>query len=409
VHSLQILPGTGRGTADEVGGGGAQATNHDLAVGKQPRVPPHHPSDGPPPRAGEELRIALVAATVDEARRVMVEGASGILACARPGEIVEWSRSRGEVVFAGGARATLFSGANPEALRGPQHHFAWCDELAKWRHAEAAWDMLQLGLRCGERPRTLVTTTPRGGCAALKRILADVGKGTVQTGGASGANPHLPEAFLHAVESAYGGTRMGREEIDGVFLPDVAGSLWPAGLIERCRGERPAEDALVRVVVGVDPPASAEGTCGIVVCGLDADGMGHVLADHSAGGLSPEGWARKVAAAAEAHGADRVIAETNQGGEMVKSVLRAAGITLPVTMASASRSKAARAEPVAGLFESGKARLAGRFAELEAELGGMVPEGYDGPDRSPDRADAMVWALWALLIAPKAEARVRSV
>jgi phage terminase large subunit-like protein len=337
----------------------------------------------------------------------MVEGPSGLLACARAGEIVEWSRSRGEVVFAGGARATLFSGANPEALRGPQHHFAWCDELAKWRHPQAAWDMLQLGLRCGTRPRALVTTTPRGGCGALKRILED--EGTVLTGGRTGDNPHLPAAFLRAVESAYGGTRMGREEIDGVFLADVAGSLWPAELIERCRGAAPAEEALRRVVVGVDPPASAEGTCGIVVCGLDADGVGHVLADHSAGGLSPEGWARKVAGAAEAHGADRVVAEQNQGGDMVKSVLRAAGIVLPVTMVSASRSKAARAEPVAGLFECGKARLAGRFPELEDQLGGMVPgKDHAGPGRSPDRADAMVWALWALLIAPRAEARVRS-
>jgi len=356
---------------------------------------------------GEPPRIALVAATVDEARRVMVEGPSGLLACARPGEIEDWSRSRGEVVFASGARATLFSGANPEALRGPQHHFAWCDELAKWRHPQAAWDMLQLGLRCGERPRALVTTTPRGGCAALARILE--APDTVQTGGRSGANPHLPDAFLRAVESAYGGTRMGREEIDGVFLADVAGSLWPAELIERCRGAAPAEEALRRVVVGVDPPASAEGTCGIVVCGLDAAGVGHVLADHSAGGLSPEGWARKVAAVAEAHGADRVIAETNQGGEMVKSVLRAAGIVLPVTMASASQSKSARAEPVAGLFECGKARLAGHFAELEAELGGMVPgKDYARPGKSPDRADAMVWALWALLLAPRTKPRARA-
>lgn len=360
------------------------------------------------------VRIALVAATVDEARRVMVEGASGLLACARADEVVEWSRSRGELVLAGGARATLFSGANPEGLRGPQHHFAWCDELAKWRHPQAAWDMLQLGLRCGARPRALVTTTPRGGCAALRRILAAAD--TVTTRGTSRDNPHLPAAFLEAVERAYGGTRLGREELDGELLDDVHGALWPAALIERCRGAAPAAGALRRVVVGVDPPASAAGTCGIVVCGLDADGVGHVLADHSAGGLSPEGWARKVAAAAEVHGADRVVAESNQGGEMVRAVLRAcfdklgmSGGALPVTLVSASRGKAARAEPVAGLFESGRARLAGRFPELEAELGGLVPEGYQGPGGSPDRADAMVWALWALLLAPKAEPRVRVV
>jgi phage terminase large subunit-like protein len=231
----------------------------------------------------------------------------------------------------------------------------------------------------------------------------------VVTGGRTGDNPHLPEAFLAAVTEAYGGTRMGREEIDGVFLADVAGSLWPEALVERCRGEAPAADLLVRVVVGVDPPTSAEGTCGIVACGLDRDGVGWVLADHSAGGLSPEGWARKVAAAAAVHAADRVVAEGNQGGEMVRAVLRAAGIALPVTMASASLGKRARAEPVAGLFESGKARFAGRFGELEAELAGLVPVGYRGPGRSPDRADAMVWALWALLLAPRAEPRVHAV
>jgi phage terminase large subunit-like protein len=352
------------------------------------------------------VRIALVAATVGEARRVMVEGASGILACARPGEIEDWSRSLGEIVFASGARATLYSGANPEALRGPQHHFAWCDELAKWRHPGETWDMLQLGLRCGERPRALVTTTPRGGCAALKRILA--AEGAELTKGKSRENPYLPEAFLRAVEAAYGGTRMGREELDGELLDDVHGSLWPVALLERSRGALPADAALRRVVVGVDPPASAGGTCGIVACGLDDEGVGWVLADHSAGGLSPEGWARKVKMAAEVHGADRLVVETNQGGEMVKSVLRAAGIVLPVTSATAVKGKAARAEPVAGLFESGKARLGGRFPELEAQLGAMVPEGYaGGPGGSPDRADAMVWALWALLLAPKAEPRVR--
>jgi phage terminase large subunit-like protein len=345
-----------------------------------------------------------VAATVDEARAVMVEGASGLIACARPEEIVDWSPARRELVFASGARATLFSGANPEALRGPQHHFAWCDELAKWRHPERTWDMLQLGLRCGQRPCALVTTTPRGGCAALPRILA--ASDTRLTGGPTGDNPHLPETFIAAIDDAYGGTRLARQEIDGVLLEDVPGSLWPAALIERSRGAAPAKDALRRVVVGVDPPASAAGTCGIVVCGLDAEGVGHVLADRSAGGLSPEGWARAVAAAAEAHGADRVVAEKNQGGDMVGAVLRGAGVALPISLVSATRGKAARAEPVAGLFEGGKARFAGRFPELEEELGRLVAGGGGTPGASPDRADAMVWALWALLVKRRAEPRV---
>lgn len=350
-------------------------------------------------RAHPGARIALVAATIREAREVMVEGPSGVLSLPlhrtqRP----RWESSRGRLVFPGGSEAQVYSGANPEGLRGPQHHFAWCDELAKWRHPDAAWDMLQLGLRCGDLPRALVTTTPRGGCGALLRILA--AEGTELTGGASGDNPHLPAAFLEAVEGLYGGTRMGREEIDGVMLEDVAGSLWPAALVERSRGAVPEEGELRRVVVGVDPPASAEGVCGIVVCGLDADGVGHVLADWSLGGLSPEGWARRVSEAAEAHGADRVVAEKNQGGEMVRAVLRSAGLSLPLRLVSATRGKAARAEPVAGLFEAGRAKFAGRFAELETELGRLVPG--ERPALSPDRADAMVWALWALLVEKRA-------
>ncbi|MES2442493.1 MAG: terminase family protein [Pseudomonadota bacterium] len=359
--------------------------------------------------AGAPVHIALVAATVAEARRVMVEGPSGLLAVGRQaGAAVRFEPSLGRVSFAGGSVATLFSGANPEALRGPQHGFAWCDELAKWRHPVASWDMLQLGLRVGARPRALVTTTPRAGSAALAAILAG-GKVAV-TGGATGLNPHLPDAYLDAVTAAYGGTALGRQEVEGVFDTAVAGSLWPADLIEACRGERPAAERLRRVVIGVDPPASAGGTCGIVACGVDGDGVAHVLGDHSAGGLSPEGWAAKVAGAAAAHGADRVIAEKNQGGDMVMSVLKAAGRTLPVRLVTASRGKMARAEPVAALFESGQARLAGSFAELEAELAGMVPgSGYAGPGISPDRADAMVWALWALMLEGKAEPRVREI
>jgi len=199
------------------------------------------------------------------------------------------------------------------------------------------------------------------------------------------------------VTSAYGGSALGRQEIDGVLAAETEGSLWPAALVEKCRGDVPA--GLVRVVIGVDPPASAAGVCGIVACGLDDAGVAHVLADHSAGGLSPEGWAAKVAGAALAHGADRVIAEKNQGGDMVLSVLKGAGRALPVRLVSASHGKAARAEPVAALFEAGVAKFAGRFDALEAELAGLVPGGrYEGPGASPDRADAMVWALWALMI-----------
>ncbi|MGZ8286549.1 MAG: phage terminase large subunit family protein [Allosphingosinicella sp.] len=194
-----------------------------------------------------------------------------------------------------------------------------------------------------------------------------------------------------------------------VLLEDVEGSLWPRALIEKSRliGTLPRE-AFGRIVIGVDPPASAEGdACGIVVCGL-ANGVGHVLADLSVAGLSPEGWALKAAGAAEAFGASRVVAEKNDGGEMVATVLRGANVGLPVTLVHASDGKSARAEPVAVLFESGKAKFAGRFPELEDELAGLTyGGGYQGPGRSPDRADAMVWAMTELLVKRHAEPRIR--
>ena len=193
-----------------------------------------------------------------------------------------------------------------------------------------------------------------------------------------------------------------------MLFEDVQGALWSRDILEASRSGGSAGE-MKRVVVGVDPPASAEGdACGIVVCGLGADGVGYVLADHSVAGLSPEGWARKVAAAAEAWGAHRVVAEKNQGGDMVESVLRAAGLGLPVRLAAATRGKAARAEPVAVHFEAGRAKLAGHFPELEDQLCGLTYGGYQGPGGSPDRADAMVWAMTELMLKPQqAEPKVR--
>jgi phage terminase large subunit-like protein len=353
--------------------------------------------------------IALVAATSDEARRVMVEGRrSGLLAVARAQEREKmlWEPSRNRLVFASGAEAFLYSGAHGEGLRGAEHHIAWCDELAKWKQAQVAWDNLQLGLRLGEQPRTLVTTTPRA-LAALRRVLAE--PGVVKTGGASWDNPHSARAFVDAMRRLHGGTRLGRQELEGELLEDVEGALWTWDLVERCRVATLAEESRPRrTVIGVDPPASVEGACGIVACSLGGDGIAYVVGDHSAAGLSPEGWALKVVAAAEAHRADRVVAEVNQGGAMVESVLRAAQASLPVTRVSAKAGKSARAEPVAALFESGRARLAGRFPELEAQLCGLTMGGkYEGPGRSPDRADAMVWAMTELMLGPKrAEPRI---
>ena len=263
-----------------------------------------------------------------------------------------------------------------------------------------------LGLRRGAMPRALVTTTPRP-VPLLRRIRAL--ERVTETHGTSFDNRHLAEDFLAAMEGAYGGTRLGRQELDGELIEDVEGALWLREMIEESRrGTVTSDCPLRRVVVGVDPPASAAGTCGISVCGIGGDGILYVLADASESGLSPNGWAQAVARAAEAWGADRVVAEANQGGDMVRAVLKAVAPALPLKLVTASRGKVARAEPVAALFENGEAKFAGRFPALEDELAGMVAGGsYEGPGRSPDRADAMVWAMTFLMPPGKVEPRVR--
>ncbi|MFC7499863.1 DNA-packaging protein [Enterovirga sp. GCM10030262] len=359
------------------------------------------------------VRIALVGATVDEVRKVMIEGESGLLAVARGRRAPTWEPSLQRLRWPGGSEAHIYSGENPDGLRGPQHHFAWCDELAKWARPDAAWDNLQMGLRLGMRPRALVTTTPRP-IAILKRIGAE--PRTVTTRGRMEDNVTLPDDFVAAMAETYGGTRLGRQELDGELIEDVEGALWSRALIERSRTDplldplpQAGEGTLTRIVIGVDPPASASGdACGIVAVGLGRDGIGYVLGDHSVRGLSPEGWARAVARAADLWEADRVVAEKNMGGDMVESVLNGAQVHMPVKLVSASRGKTARAEPVAALFEKGRARFAGAFPELEDELAGLTSGGgYEGPGRSPDRADAMVWALTELMLGKaRAEPRV---
>ena len=355
--------------------------------------------------------IALVAANPKDARRVMVEGKSGLLAVARSGEErqrIRWEPGLGRVTFASGAEAYVYSGADGESPRGGEHDFAWCDELAKWKQAQATWDNLMLSLRSGARPQVLVTTTPKP-VPALRAVLesADL----VLTGGTSYDNPHVAQAFLRWAEKVHGRARLARQELLGELIEDVAGSLWPKALIERSRLERRlAREEMKRVVIGVDPPATADGDeCGIVACALTEGGLAAVVGDHSEGGLSPEQWARKVAGAAERWQADRIVAEGNQGGEMVESTLRGAGLRMKVKRVHARIGKGRRAEPVAAFFESGEAKFAGAFPELEDQLAGLVLGGdYHGPRRSPDRADAMVWAMTELLLAPRrAEPRIR--
>jgi phage terminase large subunit-like protein len=353
------------------------------------------------------VRIALVGASIADARSIMVEGVSGLLAVARSRRRrVHWEPSMGRLKWANGSEAQLFSGDHADGLRGPEHDFAWCDELAKWREAQSAWDNLQLGLRRGPRPRALITTTPRP-MPLLKTI--DGAPWAITTRGRTSDNLSLDEKVIALFTETYGATRIGRQELDGELLDDVEGALWTRAIIEKARC-----GALVtgfdRIVVGVDPPAGAgEGSdaCGIVVAGSKGEDL-FVLEDASVRGLSPEGWANRVAAAAARWDTSLVVAEANNGGAMVESVLKAADLGLKVRLVHATKGKCARAEPIAIKFERGKAWLAGVFPELEAELGGLVAGGgYDGPGRSPDRADAMVWAMTVLSETRSGVPRVR--
>jgi len=364
-------------------------------------------------RETEGARVALVGGTIEEVVKVMIEGESGLKAAARTGEKVRWRPSRSILELPNDAIGLPYSGARPAKLRGPQHHFAWCDEIAKWRLPDESWDNLMLGLRLGMKPRAVVTTTPQP-IPLLKRIQRL--KGTVTSGGRTIDNVHLPADFVDAVTEAYGGTRLGRQELDGVYLEEREGALWTRALIEKCRvrplspGPSPAEGGgeMVRIVIGVDPPAGENGTCGIVVAGLASDGMAYVLADASAERARPERWAAAVARAADAWRADRVIAEANQGGAMVETVLRAVEQALPVKLRHASEAKGKRAEPVAALFEAGRARFAGSFPELENQLVALMPGGGYAEPGSPDRADAMVWALSELMLGRRSEPRIRA-
>ncbi len=360
-------------------------------------------------------RIALVTRSIVEARAVMVEGESGLLACHPYEEAPEFEPSLRRLTWPNGAQATLYSASEPESLRGPQHGYAWCDEIAKWdnsaERAIKAWDNLQMGLRLGECPRVLATSTPRAVPIMRRLMEQEKEPGVIVTRGSTYDNAeHLPAGFIRTIRGQYARTALGRQELDGVLLNDIEGALWSRSLLEKCR-EPFSVEPCARVVVGVDPPASARGdACGIVVCALTPDGQGKVLADASVLRPSPERWARAVASTALHWNADRVVAEANQGGAMVESVLRAADCQMPIRLVHASRGKSARAEPVAALYEAGRVKHVGQFPKLEDEMCGVMAGGtYEGPGRSPDRADALVWALTELMLGPNLRPRVRTI
>ncbi len=352
-----------------------------------------------------DLRIALIAETLGDAREVMIDGISGIMRIARSRR-PEFEISRRRLVWPNGAVAQIFSSEDPESLRGPQFHFAWSDELAKWKHGQKTWDMLQFGLRLGPAPRQLVTTTPRP-VPLLKALISD--PTTLTTRISTRANAHnLAPGFIDALANRYGGTRLGRQELEGELIEDREDALWRREMFDavtiRLTGD------LRRIVVAVDPPAAAGPTscCGIVVAGLDASGRAVVLADCSVEGASPAGWAGAVAKAYRRFAADRVVAEINQGGDMVTAMLKSIDETLPVTTVRATRGKFLRAEPVAALYEQGRVAHAGRFMALEDQMCDFGPDGLS-QGRSPDRLDALVWALTALMLEGGGEPRVRGI
>ena len=333
--------------------------------------------------------IALIGETEHDAREVMVEGVSGLLAVHESFNRPTWIPSRRRLEWSSGAVAQVFSAEDPESLRGPQFAAAWCDELAKWRHAEARFDMLQFGLRLGERPRQVITTTPRP-IALIKRLIAD--PKTKLTRAATVENAmHLAPAFLGAVvEDRYAGTKLGRQELDGEIVDERAGAPWSRASIEDCRvGEAPQ---LSRIVVAVDPPASSTkraDSCGLVAAGRGENGIIYVLADESTQGLSPSAWSRRAIALWRRLSADALVAEVNQGGDMVRAVIGEADPNVPVMAVRAMKGKWLRAEPVSQQYEQGKVKHVGTFPALEDE---MCDFGLDGlsAGRSPDRLDALV-------------------
>ncbi|MBB4209070.1 phage terminase large subunit-like protein [Rhodobaca bogoriensis DSM 18756] len=358
-----------------------------------------------PNDAGRARRVALVAETYDQARDVMVFGDSGILACSPPDRLPQWEATKRRLVWPNGAIAQCFSASDPEALRGPQFDAAWCDELAKWPKAEEAWDMLQFALRLGAHPRQLITTTPRAQ-STLKSILQ--APSTVMTHAATEANrAWLAPSFLEEIRARYRGSHLERQELDGVLVEDTEGTLWPIALLDRARVAQVPE--LSRIVVAVDPAVSSgrkSDLCGIVVVGAVTEGppsdwRAYVLEDASLRASSPTAWARAALDAMARHGADRIVAEVNQGGDLVAEVLRQIDPLVAYRAVHATRAKAARAEPVAALYEQGRVFHAARLGPLEDQMMQMTAQGYRGTG-SPDRVDALVWAVQDLILGPAA-------
>ena len=345
-------------------------------------------------------RIALVGPSLGEARAVMVEGISGLLAVHADHERPTYLSSQNKLVWPNGTIGQIFSAEDPDSLRGPQFDVAWCDELAKWHNLRETWDMLQFGLRLGDQPRAVVTTTPRP-VKLLKQLLADAA--TLVTRASTHDNAgFLPVSFIKQIEKQYGGTRLGRQEIAGELIDDNPDVLFQRDLIEKNRVNEAPD--LQRIVVAVDPPITSKNSsnaCGIICAGLGEDGRAYILDDATLQKAKPMSWAAKAVAIYHARSADRLVVEVNQGGEMVSTILAEVDDSVAVKSVHATRGKYLRAEPVAALYEQHRVCHVGPFPALEDEMCVFEQRAAKGR-ASPDRVDALVWALNELMLTPKA-------
>jgi phage terminase large subunit-like protein len=352
------------------------------------------------------VRCALIGASLHDVREVMIEGPSGLKSIARKGNRPSYEVSRKRLRWPNGGVAYAYSAEDPESLRGPQFHYAWADEFCAWRHPAETLAMLRMGLRLGEKPRLCLTTTPKP-ITALRTLMKERGVEITRAATKDNAE-NLAPAFLQGLAGLYGGTRLAAQELEGLVVDDDNRALWRADDLARCYGARP--ERFEMIVVAVDPSATAGGdACGIVVAGRLGE-RGYVLEDATVSGFSPLGWAQVVASLVIEHGAHQVIAEANQGGEMIRSLLAMSGCDVPIELVHARAGKRARAESVAALYEQGRVSHCpigrARFAELDEELMAL---GSGEFGKSPDRADALVWALSTLLVNGRAEPRLRRV
>ena len=358
-------------------------------------------------------RIALVAEDAGDARDVMVEGESGIIAVSPPWNRPHYEPSKRRLTWPNGARATIYSADDPESLRGPQHDAAWLDELCKWRYQQEAWDQLQFGLRLGKRPVQCITTTPKP-----TKLLKEIVKrpSTLITKGHTYDNlDNLAETFREAIVARYEGTRLGRQELSAEILDDNPNALFHQPLIDQYRMTRKElPEDLNQTVIAVDPPATGNETsdeCGIIVCSRDIPNTNHahfyIEHDGTVQGRSPDQWAATAVSLYYKHMANAIVAEVNNGGDMVESVIKNVDPTVKVIKVRASKGKWLRAEPVAGLYEQGRVHHIGTHSDLEDQMCDFDPSGtVEG--KSPDRLDALVWGLAELSNRKQSEPRVRS-